>query len=88
VSDFSPQGKGDLDLKVFLPRSVIAPNQYSFILALFEPGGKIYDIIENICPIKIVDTGTNFSVFEGLDYGSFIVDAKWQLDEKGVAKYS
>ena len=71
--------KDSFIVEVTLPKEVIAPNHYSFILALYQYNGKIYDIIENVCNIKIHDTGTIFSKFEGLDYGNIIVDSKWKI---------
>lgn len=66
-------------VEVTLPKEVIAPNHYSFIFALYEHRGKVYDIIENVCNIKIHDTGTIFSKYEGIDYGNVIVDSKWKI---------
>jgi lipopolysaccharide transport system ATP-binding protein len=60
-----------------LPRQLIAPGSYSFTLALFEYKGFIYDHLLNICPIHIRDDGSPYARFEGMDYGSVIVDACW-----------
>ena len=71
-------GKDSSNLKVTIPARIIAPNTYSFIFALFEPTGRTIHIVENACPIRIVDTGTEFSIFEGVDYGNFIINANWE----------
>lgn len=66
-----------LYIKVELPDNLFAPNYYKFVFALFKPGYKIFDFIENHHSITIIDTGTEFSIFEGVDYGSIIVNANW-----------
>lgn len=67
-------------VEVTLPKEIIAPNHYSFIFALYEYNGQIYDIAENVCHVKIHDTGTIFSKYEGIDYGNVIVDSKWKTE--------
>ena len=66
-------------VEVTLPKEIIAPNHYSFIFALYEYNGQIYDIAENVCNVKIHDTGTVFSKYEGIDYGNVIVNSKWKI---------
>lgn len=66
-----------LCLKVTIPSSIIAPNKYSFRFAVFS-GNGVFDVIENVCQFKINDTGTNLSVYEGVDYGTVILQYKWQ----------
>jgi lipopolysaccharide transport system ATP-binding protein len=66
-------------VEVTLPKEIIAPNHYSFIFALYEYNGQIYDIAENVCNLKIHDTGTVFSKYEGIDYGNVIIDSKWEI---------
>lgn len=82
LSDFADGSEQEIELKVELPSGLIAPNHYSFVMALFEPAGKVHDIAENICPAKIVDTGSDYAIFEGIDYGSFMIDAKWHLQKR------
>jgi lipopolysaccharide transport system ATP-binding protein len=69
----------ELIFKVKLQASIIAPNSYSFVVAAFVPNLKVIDTVENICRVTIVDSGTDLSKFEGIDYGSVIVNADWDL---------
>jgi lipopolysaccharide transport system ATP-binding protein len=62
---------------VELPPSIIAPNSYSFVFAIWAKDVAIYDSVENVCPVKIHDTGSEFAVYEGIDYGSIIINANW-----------
>lgn len=77
ISLFEKQGntyKG----KLLLPGSIIAPNTYSFLCALWIKGGNVYDKIESICSVKIHDNGTEFALHEGDDYGNMILNADWK----------
>lgn len=71
--------KSECEIKITLPSEFIAPNLYSFHTALFIPNKIIFDSLESICPIKIIDNGTEFATYEGLDYGNVIIDAEWQI---------
>jgi len=72
------QNKKSIIISLQLPAGLIAPNIYSFFCGLFIPSIKAFDLLENICKIKVVDTGTELSQFEGFDYGSVIVNnVKW-----------
>jgi lipopolysaccharide transport system ATP-binding protein len=69
-------GKDSVKLQIELPASLIAPNHYSLLAALYFPGGGHTDWLEDICPITITDNGTEFSPYT--DYGSIILhDLKW-----------
>lgn len=59
--------------KLKLAPGIIAPNSYAFRIAVFIPNGRVYDLIEMICPIKIYDNGTEMAMFEGINYGSFFL---------------
>jgi lipopolysaccharide transport system ATP-binding protein len=62
-----------------IPSNIIAPNLYSFHFALYYPKGEVYDQINYECPIKVIDAGTNFILYEGLDYGSVIIDCETSI---------
>ncbi len=65
---------------VELPSSIIAPNNYSFNFIIWIKDVKIYDFIENICPVKIHDNGTELAIYEGYDYGHVIINPTWIND--------
>jgi lipopolysaccharide transport system ATP-binding protein len=84
LEDFKKDDIDRFTISVDLPESIIAPNIYSFVFAIFEPGGQVYDIIENACSIKVIDSGTEYAIFEGIDYGSVIVNANWSTHEEAI----
>jgi len=64
---------------VEFPHSIIAPNIYSFVFALWTRNGNVYDIVENIGPIRIHDSkGTDLSLYDGVDYGHVILNPTWE----------
>lgn len=69
--------EGILNANVELPASLIAPNKYSIHFALCKTDGTIFDIKEERCHFIVYDDGTAMSLFEGKDYGSIIVNCKW-----------
>jgi lipopolysaccharide transport system ATP-binding protein len=61
----------NVQIEYKLPHSLITPNSYSFRLALFIPNSNVFDLIELVCPIRIIDSGTRMAAFEGINYGNF-----------------
>lgn len=71
---------GEGDTKRFFvkyPSGIIAPNTYYFRLAVFKVDNSVFDLIENVCAVKINDTGSSMSKFEGIDYGQVLLDLKF-----------
>ena len=44
--------------KIQLPPSILAPNSYSFVFAIWIKDVVVFDSVENVCPIFIHDNGT------------------------------
>jgi len=67
---------------VVLPSALIAPNTYSFVFQIWAKDADVskYDNLENICSIKIHDSGTEYAVYEGYDYGNVIINANWSTE--------
>lgn len=64
-----------------LPRELIAPNIYTFVVAIWTKEGAVHDIAENICPVTIHDDGTELANYEGGDHGSIIIQPNWQVQQ-------
>jgi lipopolysaccharide transport system ATP-binding protein len=79
-SDFYTSGSEEIVVDFVIDGNLIAPMDYSFLVALNNRTGFItYDLQEDICPIKIYDDGTEFAFAEGIDYGCIILKDKWKL---------
>ena len=80
LQDFYKPGSTELTVDFIISGGLIAPMDYSFLLALNSRTGTIsYEYQEDICPIKVYDDGTSFSFAEGMDYGCIILNDKWRL---------
>lgn len=77
LSELANLNTNEIILKVSIPKNLIAPNKYSFRYALFNDAGKVYDLLEGVNNIKIIDTGTIMTKYEGVDYGSVIMECDW-----------
>ena len=69
---------GKISGGMIIPANFIAPNIYSFHFAIVRSDGKVFDIHEGQCRIRVADTGTPFSQYEGKDYGNIIISCKWE----------
>jgi lipopolysaccharide transport system ATP-binding protein len=70
--------KDELIVDFIIKGGLIAPMDYSFIVALNTKTGLVtYEWQEDICPIKIYDDGTELAFAEGSDYGSIILQDEW-----------
>ena len=78
--DFFIKNEGNCYSSIIeMPASLIAPNTYNFIFALWTRDGQIFDLVENIGPIKLHDTiGTELSLYDGVDYGNIIINPTWK----------
>jgi len=80
VSNFYKDGAKELTVDFIIEGGLIAPMDYSFLVALnTRTGLETYDWQEDICPIKVYDDGTEFTFAEGSDYGSIILKDKWNF---------
>jgi lipopolysaccharide transport system ATP-binding protein len=79
ISFFNKNGN-DYSGRVKIPGSILAPNSYSFVFAIWVKDLAVYDSVENVCPIAIHDNGTELANFEGFDYGSVIIKPTWLRD--------
>jgi hypothetical protein len=68
---------GEKIFSIEFPAQLLAPNHYSFRLVIFIGNGKVIDMAEMICPITVVDEGSNMALFEGTHYGYFLPHHKF-----------
>jgi lipopolysaccharide transport system ATP-binding protein len=67
----------ELNLKIKLQEGVLAPGSYAFRVAVFHMNVVVYDLVEMICPITIIDNGSKFSFLTG-NYGSFFINYEFE----------
>ena len=80
LESFYKKGQNELVIDFIIEGGLIAPMEYSFLVALNTKTGLItYEWKEDVCPIKVYDDGTEFAFAEGIDYGCIILKDKWKL---------
>lgn len=72
------QNKAEISFKLEFPKLLFAPNFYSFRIALFN-NSEIFEIVENICRFRILDSGTELTKYEGTYYGNIILNHQIEL---------
>lgn len=79
LKDFKVKNKRDIELNFIIEGGLIAPMNYSFLIALNnKTGTQTYHWIDDICDIKVYDDGTDLAFAEGMDYGCIILKDKWE----------
>ncbi len=66
--------------KVMLPKNLLTPGQYTFMLAVSVPNVQMFDLIEGACKFTITDRGSEFSLYEGMDYGCVFANCQWSVE--------
>jgi lipopolysaccharide transport system ATP-binding protein len=71
-------GITDASIGFGVPGSLIAPNNYSFLLQIFLPDGEVMQNLFDICPLTILDMGTELAPYK--DYGSLQIRGDWRVE--------
>ncbi|MBD2037924.1 ABC transporter ATP-binding protein [Leptolyngbya sp. FACHB-321] len=71
--------KGALSATVRMPEHFLTPGRYSFFIGLHIPKLEILDSLEDMCEFTIIDTGSEFAIYEGLDYGCVFAKCDWNI---------
>lgn len=82
IYDIDPREleKDHVVVKAVFPKEIIAPNTYYFRVVVFNDS-QIYENLENICHVRVADTGTLLSKYEGVNYGSVIIHPDWSIKQ-------
>lgn len=58
------------DFLISIPKNFLTPNIYSWVICINDPGYRSYDLQEDIISFKILETGSPFARYDGLEYGN------------------
>ena len=58
-----------VNLKITLQRNFLVPGAYSLLLCMNFPHVMMYDLQDDICQFNILETGSIFSKYCGMDFG-------------------
>lgn len=59
-----------------LQENLITPQSYNFLFDLFIPHQAIFDNISGQFPVQIIDRGSKFAGYEGVEYGFYFINYK------------
>jgi len=62
-----------------IPSKFLVPNIYSISFAFHVPNLKYIDYLENCFSFDIVETGSDFHIYQGADYGCVFVNCDWSV---------
>lgn len=77
VKDFD-DNNGYYLIDCIIPENILVPNSYKVQVALHIPNKIILSLKEDIVTFSIEETGTDFYMYEGVDYGCVFVNCKWE----------
>ncbi len=69
---------GQISVKITIPSKILVPNKYIVTIALHVPNIQIIEILKDIVSFEIVETGTDFYLYGGTDYGCVFVNCNWE----------
>lgn len=75
--NFNQNNKQEHHLRVNFPKKFLTPNQYSILGALHIPNVRVIDSVNDLCVLNIIDTGSELSIYEGMDYGCVFANCEW-----------
>ncbi|MCA1603396.1 MAG: hypothetical protein LC776_17735, partial [Acidobacteria bacterium] len=71
--------KNQVNVTAIIPRNFLVPGKYAFTIAI-TARHFVVDSIEDVLPITIVDGGSEFSRYEGGDYGCVFANCAWSIE--------
>ncbi|PQJ73329.1 ABC transporter ATP-binding protein [Polaribacter butkevichii] len=69
---------GIYEFNVSIPSKVLVPNSFKMSFGLHIPNVEIIEYLEDCLSFEIAETGSEFHVHEGNDYGCVFIDCKWE----------
>jgi lipopolysaccharide transport system ATP-binding protein len=66
------------DFEVQLPTKFLAPNTFKLTFGLHIPNQELIDYLEECLSFEIVETGSEFHMYSGNDYGCVFIDCNWE----------
>jgi lipopolysaccharide transport system ATP-binding protein len=59
-----------INLKITIPSKFLVPGSYSWLICITHPNVVLYDLQDDVCQFNILETGSIFSKYKGIDFGS------------------
>lgn len=71
--------EGVYEFEVKFPKKFLVPGQYQITLGLHIPNIMLIDYLEECLSFEILETGSDFYLYNGLDFGCVFADCRWDL---------
>ncbi len=65
---------------MYIPRGLLTPGRYTFIINANIPPAEILHRIEDVCPFEITDLGTELAMYKGGDIGCVFAKCSWRVE--------
>jgi lipopolysaccharide transport system ATP-binding protein len=65
------------ELEVKLPVKFLVPSKFNLTFALHNPNVALIDYLVDCLSFEIVETGSDFHIYQGVDYGCVFVNCDW-----------
>ena len=75
----NPKNDSEIITTMKIPENLLTPGNYTFVIGLHIPNIQVLDYLDEICPFTVYDTGSDFAMYEGVDYGCVFVNCEWQV---------
>jgi lipopolysaccharide transport system ATP-binding protein len=63
--------------EVKLPEKFLVPNQFNLTFALHVPNVVLIDCLDDCLSFEIIETGSDFHIYQNADYGCVIINCEW-----------
>jgi lipopolysaccharide transport system ATP-binding protein len=57
-------------INVVIPSVFLTPGNYSWVLCIHQIGVMAHDLQDDVLPFRVLETGSSFARYEGINYGS------------------
>lgn len=74
-----PNNSDEITFRVAIPSGLLRPDRYFITIAVYLPNQSIFDLLEDVLSVTIVDGGSRYAANEGLDYGCVFVECPWMI---------
>lgn len=71
------KGAGLYELEVKLPEKFLVPNKFSLTFAIHNPNVILIDYLVDCLSFEIIETGSDFHIYQGVDYGCVFTKCDW-----------
>lgn len=70
---------GLFEFRVALPIKFLVPNRFKLTFGMHLPNVELIDYREECLSFEIIETGSDFHIYQGVDYGCVLVECDWNL---------